>query len=77
MPFAQFNRDKLRLLPLSERIHDIDLSVMLDPHAKPSITHPDIPLIADRIRSARDTGSSVLMMMGGHVIRSGAAPVIM
>ena len=28
MPFAQFDRSKLNILPLEQRIHDIDISVI-------------------------------------------------
>ncbi len=76
MPFKQFDRSRIHYLPLSERIHDLDLSVMLDPDKDTDYRHPKIDILADRIRKAKENGSSVLMMMGGHVIRSGAAPCL-
>lgn len=77
MPFKQFDRSKLKLKPLSERIHDVDLSVMVYPDSKLSdFNHPTIHLLADRIIKAREQGASVIMMMGAHVIRSGAAPLL-
>lgn len=77
MPFNQFDRSKLILKPLSERVHDLDLSVMMYPGKNPSgFDHPSIDIISDRIISAKKAGASVLMMMGAHVIRAGAAPLL-
>ena len=78
MPFEQFDRSKLRRLPIAERIHDLDLSVMLDPEKHtPGFTHPTIDLLCDRILKARKQNAAVLMMMGAHVIRAGTAPYLL
>ena len=78
MPFEQFDRSKLHRLPLSERIHDLDISVMLDPATHiPGFSHPTIDLLCDRILNARKQKASVLMMMGAHVIRAGTAPYLL
>ena len=78
MPYLQFDRSKLRLLPISERIHDLDLSVMLDPETHiPAFNHPAIDLLCDRIRKAREQNAAVIMMMGAHVIRAGTAPYLL
>lgn len=78
MPFEQFDRSLLRMKPLSERVHDLDLSAMLDPDAhKPEFKHPAIDLLAERILKAREKGAAVLMMMGAHVIRAGTAPYLL
>ena len=78
MPFEQFDRSKLRRLPLAQRIHDLDLSVMLDPETHvPSFTHPVIDILCDRIKKARDQHASVIMMMGAHVIRAGCTPYLL
>jgi hypothetical protein len=78
MPFEQFDRSRLRLLPISRRVHDLDLSVMLDPDVhRPSFSHPSINKLADRIRAAREKEAAVILMMGAHVIRSGCAPYLL
>jgi hypothetical protein len=78
MPFEQFDRSKLNLLPLSERIHDLDISAMLDPDThKPTFEHPSIDKLAGRIIKAREKGAAVLLMMGAHVIRAGCAPYLL
>lgn len=76
MPFPQFDRSRLLLKPLGKRIHDVDLSVMMNPEATPAYEHSTIDLLAQRIITAREKGAAVLMMMGAHVIRAGAAPVL-
>lgn len=57
-------------MPLSERINDLDLSVIKDLDSS-STVHPHLARVAERIRSARAAGASVILMMGAHVIRSG------
>lgn len=74
MPFEMFDRSRLKLLPLKERIHDLDLSVMKEPVADNGYRHPTIEILADRIRKAKEQHANVTMMLGGHVIRSGVAP---
>jgi hypothetical protein len=77
MPFDLFDRSRLKLLPLNMREHDLDLSVMLDPgNPGTGMDHPSIAKIAQRIKAAREKDASVLMMMGAHVLRSGAAPLL-
>ena len=78
MPFEQFDRSKLKLLPIAERIHDLDISIMLDPDThKPAFKHPSIDILANRILKAREKGAPVMMMMGAHVIRSGTTPYLL
>jgi hypothetical protein len=74
MAHAQFDRSKLKLWPLDERDHDLDLSVMLglDDEAPP-FEDPALPILADRMVAAQKSGASVIATMGGHVIRAGVA----
>lgn len=65
-----FDRDKLEILPLAEREHDLDLAVIRELEPAAEVT-PALAEYADRIRAARDTGAARVMMMGAHVIRSG------
>ena len=88
MPFAKFDRGSLKLLPLSQREHDLDLDIMINPGDicgdnapdRPDggrfFSHPAIPAIAEAVRAARERGAAVIMMYGGHVIRSGCAPLM-
>lgn len=74
MPFEQFDRSRLKLLPLSERIHDLTLDVMVNPDDPVEYSHPTVETLARRVAGAREKGGAVLMMLGGHVIRAGVAP---
>ncbi|MFN4180660.1 MAG: hypothetical protein ACK4I8_10135 [Armatimonadota bacterium] len=77
MPFPKFDRSKLKLKPLSERIHDltIDSFYRLDDPIPP-FDHPHLDIVADRIVQARKNGAAVLMLMGAHVIRAGVSRFI-
>jgi hypothetical protein len=76
MPFTQFDRSRLHLLPIADRVHDLDLSAMMHLEDESDYSHPTIDILAQRIRTAREKGAPVLMMMGAHVIRAGAAPLL-
>lgn len=72
MPFRQFDRSRLEIRPLSERVHDMTLADILPLDAPvPPFENSDIRTIADRILTARRTGRPVIMLMGAHVIKSG------
>jgi len=74
MPFAMFDRSKLKLKQLHEREHDLKLDIMLELDDEiPEFNHPAIDILSDRIMEARSCGASVIMMMGAHVIRSGVS----
>ncbi|WRS28819.1 hypothetical protein U6B65_06750 [Oscillospiraceae bacterium MB08-C2-2] len=75
MPFPLFDRSQLNILPLEQRIHDVNIQVVTgldDPI--PPFENPDLDSIAqDVIAARRDQSSTVLMMYGAHVIRTGNA----
>ena len=77
MPFKKFDKNKLQLKPLSEREHDLDLGVILNLDDEiPEFDHPHLDILSDRILKAKENDSSVIMMMGAHVIRSGVSPFL-
>jgi hypothetical protein len=70
--YPQFDRTRLRVLPLSERSNDLHLDRWIglsDP--VPEFHHPDLPTVAARIRAAAGQGSARILMMGAHVLRAG------
>ena len=76
MPYPLFHRSRLKLLPLGQRVHDVDLEkVLLNPaDPAPEFSHPALPQLAQAIVEARRTyDATVLMMYGAHVIRTGNA----
>ncbi len=77
MPFRQFDRTKLKLKPLSERVHDLTLECLVRPDSPyQRCEHEALPILAERIRQARDKASSVIFMLGAHVLRKGAGPLL-
>ncbi|MGN1450655.1 MAG: hypothetical protein ACI4XQ_01020 [Eubacteriales bacterium] len=75
MPYPKFDRSKLSILPLDERVSDIDLSVMVDPEAPPPpFENPKLDAVADAVVRSKKLGASSILMYGAHVIRSGCGP---
>jgi hypothetical protein len=72
MPYPQFDRNRLRVLPLAQRAHDMALDEILPLDAEGDrFAHPDLEAIAERIAQARARGSAVILLMGAHVIKMG------
>ncbi len=72
MPYPLFDRTRLHVKSLAERVHDMTLAEML-PLDYPGEPCPDpaLPLIAERIVHARQIGAPVILLMGAHVIKTG------
>jgi len=66
----EFEREHLTLNPLQQRIHDLNLAAVRGLEQTP-IFNPSLVTVADRIRKAKVHGRAVILMLGGHVIRSG------
>lgn len=77
MPYPQFDRSKLMLKPLIERVNDLDLSVMIYPDSPyERIEQPDLDFLASKVCAARQMGAPVIMMLGAHVLRRGNTPLL-
>ena len=81
MTYAQFDRMKLVIKPLSERKNKVQIVrdfVSLD--SKPKKTSDYFNLIvnttADKIRKARSNNTSIMLTFGAHSIKNGLGPVI-
>jgi hypothetical protein len=72
MPYPQFDRSRLILRPLCERVHDMTLDdvLQLDDPVAP-LDNPDLDAVAAAMRAARADGRPVIWMMGAHVIKQG------
>jgi hypothetical protein len=66
-----FDRKALSLKPLSERRHDLDLSIVKQLDSSATAVPENSRIVAGRIIRAKEMGASSILMMGGHVIRSG------
>jgi hypothetical protein len=72
MPYPIFDRSRLRIQPLANRQHDIDLSHVVPLDAPlPDFRHDAIPILGRRLVEARTRGSARILLMGGHVLRAG------
>lgn len=75
MPYPQFDRSRLVVRPLAERVHDLDLSVILplDPSIEPldEGSMRKLNAVGRRVVEARRRGAAVILMMGAHVLRAG------
>jgi len=70
--YEVFDRSRLSIKPLAERVHDMHLADVLglaDP--APAFSHPQLAELARRIVAAQRRGAARLLMMGAHVIKAG------
>jgi hypothetical protein len=75
--FPQFDRSRLNIKPLAERVHDLshDSLLPLDHQPLPldEVGMANLATLGARMSEARRRGAAVLMLMGAHVIRAGVA----
>jgi hypothetical protein len=77
MPFAQFDRGRLRLRPLCERAHDVDRSCLLFPESpREPFAHEALAEIAEQIVASARNGRAVIFACGAHVLRKGNGPLL-
>ncbi|HSA96350.1 MAG TPA: hypothetical protein VLJ16_09875, partial [Acidobacteriota bacterium] len=77
MPFKTFDRSRVKLRPLAERANLLGRDILVFPDSPyVRFDHPALPVLAERIRAARAGASSVILMLGAHVLRRGAAPLL-
>lgn len=70
--YPLFDRSRLRILPLAERTHDLDISrwMRLEDEA-PAFEHADLRVVAQRWAAAQERGAARILMMGAHLLRAG------
>jgi len=77
MPFAQFDRSRLKLQPLACRTHDVDRSCLVFPDSpREPFFHEALPELAQRIVEAASARSAVIFCCGAHVLRKGNSPLL-
>ena len=76
--YKMFDRTQLSLSPISARSSEVRFKdVAIDPlQLHPDFSHPALPVLAGAIVEARRHGATVLLMFGGHVVKSGCSPII-
>ena len=68
--YRQFDRSRLKVLPLAERKSLIDTGQIETPGPSAEV-HPSLAAIAGELAAARGRNSARVLMIGAHVIRSG------
>jgi hypothetical protein len=70
--YRQFDRSRLIVKPLAERVNDLSLPrwLALDDETPP-FDSADLPTLARRLEAARANGTARILMMGAHVLRAG------
>jgi hypothetical protein len=77
VPYKKFDPNRLRLRPLSEREHDLDISCMIFPEdQREPFENEALPDLAGAITRARECGSSIIFACGAHVLRRGTGPLL-
>jgi hypothetical protein len=78
MPYPKFDRSRLNIKALGERIHDLELDDFMLPLDAPAPAFDDtnIAELSQRIVAARKNDRPVILMMGAHVIRKGMSRMI-
>ncbi len=70
--YEAFDRSRLIVKPLAERVNDLHLDHWLDlDAATPPFSGPHLSDIARRIVDAKKRGAARILMMGAHVLRAG------
>ena len=74
MPFPFFDRSRLLIQPLAQRVHDLDLASLLPLEAPlADFKHPAMPILGERLVAARASGGARIILMGAHVLRAGVS----
>lgn len=72
-----FDRSRLKLLPLAEREHLVTVEDLLAVGDCPvAFEDPALPAVADAVAAAVGDGRSVLLMIGGHVVKQGLGRIV-
>lgn len=74
MPYPIFDRSRLRLRPLTDRVHDLTRDIILNlDDTIPAFHNPALEIIAERMLAAKAEHAASIVMMGAHVIRRGVS----
>jgi hypothetical protein len=70
--YDTFDRSRLKLLPLAQRTHDLQIGNWLGlDDQTPEYSHADLPQIAERLAIAKRSGAARILFMGAHLLRAG------
>lgn len=70
--YEAFDRSRLIIKPLGDRVNDLEISRwMALTDTPPPYSHADLPAIAQRLQASKKRGAARILMMGAHVLRAG------
>lgn len=70
--YEVFDRARLRVQPLAERVNDLALSRWMTLEQEPPpFDDPQLEVVAERLHTAKKQGAARILMMGAHVLRAG------
>ncbi len=70
--YAIFDRSRLRVKPLADRVNDLQLDRWLSLDDSPApYEDPRLGALAARVSAAKRNGAARILMMGAHVLRAG------
>jgi hypothetical protein len=76
--YPELDLSRLRVFPLAERRSLARLTdILIDPDAPPPPVTVPIAEVATAIRAARQRGAAVILLYGAHLVRNGAASVVL
>lgn len=75
-----FDRNKLKVIPLDQRISKSNLDILVDPASPPPQLPPEksdyLDQLADRIQFARKHQAPVIIAYGAHMFKNGLSPLV-
>jgi hypothetical protein len=71
LPFPKFDRSQLKIRPLAEREHDLNLDIILELDAPSTFDNQALPGLAAALIDAKQKNRARILMMGAHVLRAG------
>ena len=75
--YETFDRTRLVIRPLGERVHDMNLDYLLPLGGPaPDFSHPQLIEVARKIVAAKAKRAARILMMGAHVIKAGTSRYI-
>jgi len=69
--YETFDRSRLIVKPLGERVHDLPLGNWLGLDGATPAFDGDLSGLAARLKAAKEAGAARILMMGAHVLRAG------
>src|ERR1700748_2559043 len=75
--YESFDRSRLLIKPLGERVHDLNIRSWLPLDAPENgFNDPALQPVAARLIAARSAGAARILMMGAHLLRAGTSRIL-